>query len=178
MKASDLHSLYGDVIPLNIFAEVAEVDQDNIKRAWDYPNIGMKDINVQKTVPPYFNIPESLEYTKPVHIKGMRGTFFTPHKDLIYIDETNDWVRLTCFANNSTTEQCTFVVDNNVMNMEAGRWYILNTRKTHHSSYWVDNCIHYVINLKLIDNETWNWLYSNIQFHQRKGNENSGENNK
>jgi len=180
MLASELHNLYGDAIPLNVFAEVGEVDHNNIKRAWDYPNIGMKEIHVQKTIPSYFNIPEELKYTKPVHVRGMRGTFFTPHRDLIYINDTNNWVRLTCFANNARPEECTFVVDNKVMNFEAGRWYILNPRKTHHSSYWVDNCIHYVINLSLLDNKTWNWLFSNIQFHERRdtGETDTGENNK
>jgi len=167
MKASDFHNLYGDVVSLDVFAELQELDLTAVQDVrFGDSYVGKKGVYRYKTPPAYWNIPD-LHTDSPVRIESNQGSFFLPHRDLRR-EDTNDWIRLNCFLNNTDPEQCTYVIDGVIQHFEERRWYIVNPRKTHYSFTFADNTVHYVVDIRLADEEVYKWVHQSIQHHGDK----------
>lgn len=166
MLATDLHVLYGDVIPLTIFADLTVLDMSLVADVqYGEQFVGNKTV-YRYTVPPTeMNLPSTIRVDKPVRVESNQGSFFLPHRDFVGhgMDGATKKVRLTCFVNNSHPEECAFVVDGQLQHFENKRWYAINPRKTHYSFTFKDNTVHYVANIDISDDATSTWLYNSIQ---------------
>ena len=80
-------------------------------------------------------------------IKMNKGSFFVPHKDDPYL--TRDCFRIAAFfgkVNDFEWEMCGQKVD-----IEPGRFYYVDTRKTHRTHSWQHSSIHLIVNIP----KTW-----------------------
>lgn len=80
-------------------------------------------------------------------IKMNKGSFFVPHKDDPYL--TRDCFRIAAFFGNIRDfewEMCGQKVD-----IEPGRFYYIDTRKTHRTHAWQHSSIHLIVNIP----KTW-----------------------
>jgi len=174
MKASDFHNLYGDVVPLDVYTVLTELDVSEVKDIrYGSGYVGDKNVYRYSTPPTSWNIPSKCITNRPVRIESNSGSFFLPHKDLIK-EDTNNWLRLNCFLNNAKPEECTYIIDGVIQQFEERRWYIMNPRKTHYSFTFVDNTVHYVSDIKISDHDTYKWLHKSIQHHGNIGNTREG----
>jgi hypothetical protein len=165
MKASEFHNLYGDTIALDVFGKLEPLDMSEVISTGFGENCaGKKNVYRYKDIPDYWNIPKECIISKPVRIESNQGSFFLPHKDLRNRYNTNDKIRLNCFLNNTRPEECTYVIGGVIQLFEAGRWYVVNPRKTHYSFTFADNTVHYAVDLMISDEATANWLWNAIEF--------------
>jgi hypothetical protein len=165
MIASEFHTLYGDVVPLSVFAELTPLDMSivhDVQYGDDF--VGKKTVYRYNQPPPEMNLPEYVATSKAVRVESNQGSFFLPHRDFIGkgLGGMMKRVRLTCFANNASPEECTFIVDGKIQHFDNGRWYAINPRKTHYSFTFKDNTVHYVANIDIGDETTAQWLHEAI----------------
>jgi len=125
MKASDFHNLYGDVVPLDVYTVLTELDVSEVKDIrYGSGYVGDKNVYRYSTPPTSWNIPSKCITNRPVRIESNSGSFFLPHKDLIK-EDTNNWLRLNCFLNNAKPEECTYIIDGVIQQFEERRWYTI-----------------------------------------------------
>lgn len=78
-------------------------------------------------------------------VKSNTGGYFVPHRD--HPSMPRDVLRLAVFLNNAAPLQYDWLMDDRKLNIEEGRVYYINTRKTHRTISWVDNSIHLILNI-------------------------------
>jgi hypothetical protein len=84
---------------------------------------------------------------RTVLIKMNKGSFFVPHKDDPWL--VRDCFRIAAFFGNTRNfewEMCGQKVD-----IEPGRFYYIDTRKTHRTHSWQHSSIHLIVNIP----KTW-----------------------
>ena len=115
-------------------------------------NINEKDIHAKTKVAenvtglhPLLDVFDSLGRSHFIKLK--QGGFFPPHRDGKILDIT--CFRIITLCVNCYREQFKFVYEDRVLNLEIGRPYFLNTRKTHSVFSFVEDSIQCVLNIPL-----------------------------
>lgn len=80
-------------------------------------------------------------------LKCNMGGYFVPHRDHPQLDR--DVFRVLIFLNNCKRNEFDFLFDNQCLEIEEGRAYVINTRRTHRAFSFVDNSIQMVMNIPL-----------------------------
>lgn len=78
-------------------------------------------------------------------VKCGTGGYFVPHRD--HPSMPRDVLRLAVFLNNVGPLQYDWLMDDRKLNIECGRVYYINTRKTHRTISWVDDSVHLILNI-------------------------------
>lgn len=78
-------------------------------------------------------------------VKSDTGGYFVPHRD--HPSMPRDVFRLIVFLNNCGPLDYDWLMEDKKLNIELGRVYYVNTRKTHRTISWVDNSIHLILNV-------------------------------
>ncbi len=79
-------------------------------------------------------------------IKSNVGGYFVPHRDHPSIPRES--FRIAVFLNNCAPLQYDWIIDNDrKLQIEEGRAYYINTRKTHRTISWVNDSIHLIMNI-------------------------------
>jgi hypothetical protein len=74
------------------------------------------------------------------------GGYFVPHRDHPVMPR--DSFRIVVFLNNCAPIEYDWIMETDKkLNIELGRAYYVNTRKTHRTVSWVDNSIHLIMNI-------------------------------
>jgi hypothetical protein len=97
---------------------------------------------------------EPLNYFSPLGrsmlVKTNAGGWFPPHKDWPMLNR--DCFRVIAFLSPATASDAyEFIVDHQRMDIVPGRFYYVDTRKTHRTHSWIDDSIHLVLNVP----KTW-----------------------
>lgn len=163
----DFFTLYGNLVPLNIYAPTEGVHKNLIKRSREEDTVGNKIMHVYNTAPDTWNIPNDITYHKPTYICMNQGSFFLPHRDKFALNRMNTDIRMLCFTNNTHPHEYTYIVDDKITNFQAERWYATNTNLVHYGFCFKDNTIHYACDLKLTNEQTCNWLISQVEYCDR-----------
>lgn len=93
-------------------------------------------------------------------IKSDIGGYFVPHRDHPSIPR--DVFRLIVFVNNCGPLDYDWLMDDRKLQIEHGRVYYVNTRRTHRTISWVDNSIHLILNVPMTS-ENVAKVISNLQ---------------
>ena len=93
-------------------------------------------------------------------LKCNMGGYFVPHRDHPQLDR--DVFRVLIFLKNCGRNQFDFLFDNQCLEIEEGRAYVINTRRTHRAFSFVDDSIQLVMNIPLNLNNVLTIL-SNLQ---------------
>jgi hypothetical protein len=80
-------------------------------------------------------------------VKSNIGGYFVPHRDHPAIPR--DVFRLVMFANNCGPLDYDWWMDDRKLQIEQGRVYYVNTRKTHRTVSWVNDSIHLILNVPM-----------------------------
>jgi hypothetical protein len=80
-------------------------------------------------------------------IRSNIGGYFVPHRDHPGLDR--DVFRLAIFLNNCGPLDYDWLMDDRKLQIEPGRAYYVNTRKTHRTISWVNNSIHLIVNVAM-----------------------------
>jgi len=83
-------------------------------------------------------------------VKSNQGGHFVPHRD--HPGMPREVFRLAVFLENVAPLDYDWWMDDKKLQIEPGRVYYINTRKTHRTISWVDNSIHLIMNIPF-DNE-------------------------
>tara|TARA_S200000501_G_scaffold378765_1_gene443460 strand:- start:68 stop:712 length:645 start_codon:yes stop_codon:yes gene_type:complete len=83
-------------------------------------------------------------------IRLNKGGFFPPHRDGKILDVT--CFRIITLCQNCNPNQFQFIYEDKVVNLEPGRPYFVNTRKTHSVFSFVDDSVQCVLNIPLTEN--------------------------
>jgi hypothetical protein len=161
---NEMYNLYGSVIEMNTTCEYEE-NTINVDKVINY-KLGDKTVNRLEKMPGHWNIDPKCKYRTPVIVTMNKGSFFLPHRDFIS-KTSSSIIRLNCFITNTQPEECTYIVDGKIQSFELGRWYIVNTYRTHYSFSFKDNAIHYIVDLDVSDEYTFDWVFRNITHHDR-----------
>jgi hypothetical protein len=167
-SANEIHTRFGNVFALNLYAPLEPVHSDLVEAERYKGMLG------NKIVYRYYKAPDSWgikgKHRKPVHVDLNAGSFFAPHRDLFTNCNTR-WVRLNCFANHSHPEECTYVIDGKIQYFKTGQWMCINPCMVHYSFCFKDNTVHYIIDIDVADQETYQWFLSNIEYCDRPAGE-------
>lgn len=74
-------------------------------------------------------------------VKANAGSYFPPHKDHPLI--TRDCFRIACFFGD--VDNFHWQTDGQKLNIIAGKWYYIDTRKIHRTNSWSDDSSYHVI---------------------------------
>lgn len=80
-------------------------------------------------------------------VKCNIGGYFVPHRDHPAI--TRDVFRLVMFVSNCGPLDYDWLMDDRKLQIEHGRVYYMNTRKTHRTVSWVNDSIHLILNVPM-----------------------------
>ena len=80
-------------------------------------------------------------------VKSDIGGYFVPHRD--HPAMPRDVFRLVVFINNCGPLDYDWLMDDRKLQIEHGRVYYVNTRKTHRTISWVNNSIHLILNVPM-----------------------------
>ena len=75
------------------------------------------------------------------------GGYFVPHRDHPQLDR--DVFRILVFLRNCGRNQFDFIFDNQCLEIEEGRCYVINTRRTHRAISYVDDSQQMVMNIPM-----------------------------
>lgn len=79
-------------------------------------------------------------------VKSNVGGYFVPHRD--HPTMPRESFRLAVFLNNCAPLQYDWLIDTDrKLQIEMGRVYYINTRKTHRTISWADDSIHLIMNI-------------------------------
>lgn len=79
-------------------------------------------------------------------VKSNVGGYFVPHRD--HPSMPRESFRLAVFLNNCNPLQYDWLIDTDrKLQIEMGRVYYINTRKTHRTISWADDSIHLIMNI-------------------------------
>jgi hypothetical protein len=79
-------------------------------------------------------------------VKSNMGGYFTPHRD--HPEIPRETFRIAVFLKNCKTYDYDWIIGTDTkLQIEEGRAYYINTRRTHRTISWVDNSIHLIINV-------------------------------
>lgn len=84
-------------------------------------------------------------------VKCNQGGHFVPHRD--HPGMPREVFRLAVFLENVAPLDYDWWMDDKKLQIEPGRVYYINTRKTHRTISWVDNSVHLIVNIPFT-NET------------------------
>jgi len=74
------------------------------------------------------------------------GAYFVPHRD--HPEMPRESFRLIAFLNNCAPMEYDWIMETDKkLQIEMGRVYYVNTRKTHRTMSWVNNSIHMILNI-------------------------------
>ena len=74
------------------------------------------------------------------------GGYFIPHRDHPQLNRES--FRIAVFLNNCAPTEYDWIMDTDTkLQIDLGRAYYINTRKTHRTISWVDNSIHLIMNI-------------------------------
>jgi hypothetical protein len=94
---------------------------------------------------PLFSIFSELGRT--FFVKSDIGGYFVPHRD--HPAMPRDVFRLVMFGNNCGPLDYDWWMDDKKLQIEPGRVYYVNTRKTHRTISWVNDSIHLILNVPM-----------------------------
>lgn len=80
-------------------------------------------------------------------VKSNIGGYFVPHRDHPAIPR--DVFRLIVFVKNCAPLDYDWLMDDRKLQIEQGRVYYVNTRKTHRTISWVNDSIHLILNVPM-----------------------------
>jgi hypothetical protein len=80
-------------------------------------------------------------------VKSDIGGYFVPHRD--HPAMPRDVFRLIMFVNNCGPLDYDWLMDDRKLQIEQGRVYYVNTRKTHRTISWVNDSIHLILNVPM-----------------------------
>lgn len=80
-------------------------------------------------------------------VKSNIGGYFVPHRDHPSIPR--DVFRLIVFVKNCAPLDYDWLMDDRKLQIEQGRVYYVNTRKTHRTISWVNDSIHLILNVPM-----------------------------
>lgn len=80
-------------------------------------------------------------------VKSNIGGYFVPHRDHPALPR--DVFRLIVFVNNCGPLDYDWWMDDRKLQIEQGRVYYVNTRKTHRTISWVNDSIHLILNVPM-----------------------------
>jgi len=80
-------------------------------------------------------------------VKSDVGGYFVPHRD--HPAMPRDVFRLVVFVNNCGPLDYDWLMDDRKLQIEHGRVYYVNTRKTHRTISWVNDSIHLILNIPM-----------------------------
>jgi hypothetical protein len=98
-----------------------------------------------QSLSPLFSIFPDLGRT--FFVKSDIGGYFVPHRDHPAIPR--DVFRLVVFVNNCGPLDYDWLMDDRKLQIEHGRVYYVNTRKTHRTISWVNDSIHLILNVPM-----------------------------
>ena len=79
-------------------------------------------------------------------VKSNMGGYFAPHRD--HPSMPRESFRIAVFLQNCGTYEYDWIVGQDTkLQIDEGRAYYINTRRTHRTISWVDNSIHLIINV-------------------------------
>lgn len=79
-------------------------------------------------------------------VRCNRGGYFVPHRD--HPSMPRNTFRIVVFLNKCAPIEYDWIMETDrKLNIELGRAYYVNTRKTHRTISWVDNSIHLIMNI-------------------------------
>ena len=79
-------------------------------------------------------------------VKSNMGGYFAPHRD--HPEMPRETFRIAVFLKNCKTYEYDWIIGPDTkLQIEEGRAYYINTRRTHRTISWVDNSIHLIINV-------------------------------
>jgi len=79
-------------------------------------------------------------------VKSNMGGYFAPHRD--HPGLPRETFRIAVFLKNCKTYEYDWIIGQDTkLQIEEGRAYYINTRKTHRTISWVDDSIHLIINV-------------------------------
>jgi hypothetical protein len=79
-------------------------------------------------------------------VKSNMGGYFAPHRD--HPELPRETFRIAVFLKNCKTYEYDWIIGaDNKLQIEEGRAYYINTRRTHRTVSWVDDSIHLIINV-------------------------------
>jgi hypothetical protein len=87
------------------------------------------------------------ELGRTFFVKSNVGGYFVPHRDHPAIPR--DVFRLVMFTNNCGPLDYDWLMDDRKLQIEPGRVYYVNTRKTHRTISWVDDSVHLILNVPM-----------------------------
>jgi hypothetical protein len=73
------------------------------------------------------------------------GGYFVPHRD--HPELNRDVFRILVFLKNCKRYEYDFIFEDRSLEIEEGRAYVVNTRKTHRTFSFVDNSTHLILNV-------------------------------
>jgi len=80
-------------------------------------------------------------------VKANMGGYFVPHRDHPQLNR--DVFRILVFLKNCKRYEYDFLFEDKSVEIEEGRAYMVNTRKTHRTFSFVDDSIHLILNIPL-----------------------------
>lgn len=80
-------------------------------------------------------------------VKCNMGGYFVPHRD--HPQLSRDVFRIIVFLKNCKRFEYDFLFDDKSLEIEEGRAYMVNTRRTHRTMSFVDDSIHLILNIPL-----------------------------
>ena len=80
-------------------------------------------------------------------VKSDVGGYFVPHRD--HPAMPRDVFRLVVFVNNCGPLDYDWLMDDRKLQIEPGRVYYVNTRKTHRTISWVNDSVHLILNVAM-----------------------------
>jgi hypothetical protein len=98
-----------------------------------------------KTLTPLFE--QFPDIGRTFFVKSDIGGYFVPHRD--HPAMPRDVFRLVMFANNCGPLDYDWWMDDRKLQIEPGRVYYVNTRKTHRTISWVNDSIHLILNVPM-----------------------------
>jgi hypothetical protein len=163
----ELFSIYGNVIALDLYAPYEDLHHDIVEEKKYENKVGNKIVWKYKNIPKSWNIPDYVITNKPVKIDLNCGSFFLPHRDLVYEKLQRKYVRLNCHPNFTHPEECTYIIDNKIQHFRQNQWMIINSSLCHYSFCFKDGTTHYAIDIDISDKKSHDWLLSKIQYAAR-----------
>ncbi len=98
-----------------------------------------------RSLEPLFSVFPDLGRT--FFVKSDTGGYFVPHRDHPAIPR--DVFRLVVFVNNCGPLDYDWLMDDRKLQIEHGRVYYVNTRKTHRTISWVNDSVHLILNVPM-----------------------------
>lgn len=84
-------------------------------------------------------------------VKSNMGGYFAPHRD--HPSLPRETFRIAVFLKHCSTYEYDWIIGQDTkLQIEEGRAYYINTRKTHRTISWVDNSIHLILNVPFTTN--------------------------